>query len=297
LSVRTEVEPILKRTEPLPPEAAVSSELTLPVEIEVEPILKYAEQLASKTSVSLDLPLPLRAEVEPILEHTAPPAPTTALIPDVPTPAGRDVEPVLAHGEPPAPKASVSPDVARPVGAEIVEHTLDHAEQLPSEATVSPDMPPLASAKVEPIFGRAEPAEATANAHIVQKDSDDATGKSSEAIQLDPKVPVARENRSNIKSKAGGGTIGVTIRPVTDGVANALNVKPACGALIVGIDENGSAKTAGIEPRDVIIKVDGKDVKEWRDLPRIVADTSIGKEIAVTIVRNGKELTKTVKVA
>ena len=47
---------------------------------------------------------------------------------------------------------------------------------------------------------------------------------------------------------------------------------------------------------DVIVKVDGKDVKEWRDLPRIVADMSVGKEIAVTIIRNGKELTKTVKV-
>jgi serine protease Do len=88
----------------------------------------------------------------------------------------------------------------------------------------------------------------------------------------------------------------VTIRRVTDGAAHALNVKPGCGALVVDIDENGSAKAAGIEPRDVIVKVDGRDVIEWHDLPRTVADASIGKEIAVTIIRNGKELTKTVKV-
>jgi predicted metalloprotease with PDZ domain len=92
------------------------------------------------------------------------------------------------------------------------------------------------------------------------------------------------------------GSIGVSIRPVTDGLANALNVKPARGALVAGIDENGPAKAAGIESSDVIVEVDGKDVKEWRDLPSIVADTPIGKNVAVTIIRKGKELTKTVKV-
>ena len=47
---------------------------------------------------------------------------------------------------------------------------------------------------------------------------------------------------------------------------------------------------------DVIVEFDGKDVKEWRDLPRIVAYTPAGKDVAVTIIRKGKELTKTVKV-
>jgi len=91
------------------------------------------------------------------------------------------------------------------------------------------------------------------------------------------------------------GWLGVRIQQVTDEIADSLNVKPARGALVAGIDDKGPAKPAGIEPGDVIVKFDGKDVKEMRDLPRIVADTTVGKNVAVTIIRKGKELTKTVK--
>ncbi len=91
------------------------------------------------------------------------------------------------------------------------------------------------------------------------------------------------------------GWLGVRIQRVTDEIADSLNVKPPRGALVAGIDDKGPAKPAGIEPGDVIVKFDGKDVKEMRDLPRIVADTTVGKDVAVTIVRKGKELTKYVK--
>jgi len=91
------------------------------------------------------------------------------------------------------------------------------------------------------------------------------------------------------------GWLGVRIQRVTDEIADSLNVKPARGALVAGIDDKGPAKPAGIEPGDVIVKFDSKDVKEMRDLPRIVADTPVGKDVAVTIVRKGKELTKHVK--
>jgi len=245
--------------------------------------------------MSPDVPLPVGADVEPVLEHTEPPACAASVNPDVPPPVEAEVESVLGHAAPPAPEAAVSPELPLPVDT-VFEPILDHAAPPAPEAAMSPDVPLPVGAEAEPMLGRAEPPEAAANAYTAQNDYGDATTKSSEAIQLDPKFPVAYENRNLIKSKTGAGSIGVTIRRLTDGVANALNVKPACGALVVDIDENGTAKAAGIEPRDVIIKVDGRDVKEWRDLPRIVADTPIGKEIAVTIVRNGKELIKTVKV-
>jgi serine protease Do len=45
---------------------------------------------------------------------------------------------------------------------------------------------------------------------------------------------------------------------------------------------------------DVIVKFDGKEVKESRDLPRLVASMPVGKEVEVVVVRNGQELTKTV---
>src|SRR5215217_2490306 len=69
---------------------------------------------------------------------------------------------------------------------------------------------------------------------------------------------------------------------------------PSKNAVAV-VDDKGLAKPAGIEPGDVIIKFDGKDIKEMKDLPRIVADTPVGKDVPVVVVRKGKEESKTVK--
>jgi serine protease Do len=82
---------------------------------------------------------------------------------------------------------------------------------------------------------------------------------------------------------------------VTDEIAETLNLKPVRGALVAGIDDRGPAKPAGIEAGDVIIKFDGKDIKEMRDLPRVVADTPVGKDVEVVVVRKGQEVKKTVK--
>ncbi|MEA2937746.1 MAG: serine protease Do, partial [Alphaproteobacteria bacterium] len=90
------------------------------------------------------------------------------------------------------------------------------------------------------------------------------------------------------------GWLGVRIQLVTDEIAESLGIKPARGALVAGVDEKGPAKPAGIEPGDVIVKFDGKDIKEMRDLPRVVADAPVGKEVPVLVIRKGKEETKTV---
>ncbi len=91
------------------------------------------------------------------------------------------------------------------------------------------------------------------------------------------------------------GWLGVRIQPVSEDIAESLNVKPARGALVAGLDDRGPAKPAGIEPGDVIIKFDGKDIKEVRDLTRQVADTPVGKDVEIVIIRKGKEEKKTVK--
>src|SRR4026209_2199176 len=90
------------------------------------------------------------------------------------------------------------------------------------------------------------------------------------------------------------GWLGVKIQQVTDEIAESLNIKPARGALIAGIDDKGPAKPAGIEGGDVIVKFDGKDIKEMRDRPRIVADTPVGRDVEVLIIRKGKEETRKV---
>jgi serine protease Do len=91
------------------------------------------------------------------------------------------------------------------------------------------------------------------------------------------------------------GWLGVRIQQVTDDIADSLNLKPARGALVAGVDDKGPAKPAGIEAGDVIVRFDGKDIKEMKDLPRVVADTPVGKDVDVTIVRKGKEESRTVK--
>src|SRR6202047_1641327 len=85
------------------------------------------------------------------------------------------------------------------------------------------------------------------------------------------------------------GWLGVRIQQVTDEIAESLNIKPARGALIAGVEDKGPAKPAGIEPGDVVVKFDGKDIKERKDLSRVVADTAVGKEVDVVIIRKGAE--------
>ena len=91
------------------------------------------------------------------------------------------------------------------------------------------------------------------------------------------------------------GWLGVRIQHMTDELAETMNVKPPRGALVAGVDDQGPAKPAGIRTGDVIVRFDNKDIKEMRDLPRVVADTPVGKDVEVVILRQGKEERKTVK--
>jgi serine protease Do len=91
------------------------------------------------------------------------------------------------------------------------------------------------------------------------------------------------------------GWLGVRIQQVTDDIAESLNIKPPHGALVAGVDEKGPAKPGGIEAGDVIVKFDGHEIHEMRDLPRVVADTPVGKDVDVVIVRKGKEENRIVK--
>ncbi|QND47520.1 Do family serine endopeptidase [Rhizobium lusitanum] len=90
------------------------------------------------------------------------------------------------------------------------------------------------------------------------------------------------------------GWLGVRIQPVTDDVANSLGLDGAKGALIAGIIKGGPVDNGSVKAGDVILKFDGKDVDDMRDLTRIVAESSVGKEVDVVIFRDGKQ--QTVKV-
>ncbi len=90
------------------------------------------------------------------------------------------------------------------------------------------------------------------------------------------------------------GWLGVRIQPVTDEVADSLGLDSAKGALVAGVIKGGPVDDGSIKAGDVILKFDGKVVSEMRDLPRVVAESPVGKEVDVIVLRDGKE--QTVKV-
>ena len=92
------------------------------------------------------------------------------------------------------------------------------------------------------------------------------------------------------------GWLGVRIQPVTDEIAQALDLGPPRGALVAGVEDKGPAAPAGIKKGDVIVSFDGHDVKESRDLPKFVAATAVGKEVPVGVIRDGKRQDLSVKV-
>ena len=90
------------------------------------------------------------------------------------------------------------------------------------------------------------------------------------------------------------GWLGVRIQQVDDELAEAVGLDDAMGALVFEVTPGGPAEAAGVESGDVIIKFDGRDVAEMRDLPRMVAETPVGKSVRVVVFRKGK--TQTLKV-
>jgi serine protease Do len=92
------------------------------------------------------------------------------------------------------------------------------------------------------------------------------------------------------------GWLGVRIQAVTDEIAESLGLDKPRGALVASVSEKGPAQSAGIQPGDVVLTFDGKDVTDMRRLPRIVAETSIEKSVKVTVWRKRKEHTFDVKV-
>ncbi|WP_339834475.1 DegQ family serine endoprotease [uncultured Parvibaculum sp.] len=93
------------------------------------------------------------------------------------------------------------------------------------------------------------------------------------------------------------GWIGVRIQTVTPEIADSLGLAPARGALIAGLSDDGPAAAAGIEPGDIVLSFDGRNIAAMRDLPRIVAETGIGRTVDVEIYRGGRTIGVKVTVA
>ncbi len=84
------------------------------------------------------------------------------------------------------------------------------------------------------------------------------------------------------------GWLGVRIQSVTDEIAESLGLSAAAGALVASVSPEGPAELGKIEAGDVILSFNGEAIEEMRDLPRIVADTDIGRSVPVEVWRRGE---------
>jgi serine protease Do len=93
------------------------------------------------------------------------------------------------------------------------------------------------------------------------------------------------------------GWLGVRIQEVTDELAESLGLDRGRGALIAGMDKGGPAQKAGLQNGDVVLTFDGRAVADNRALPRMVAESQIGKTVNLEILRRGQKRSVPVTVA
>jgi membrane protease YdiL (CAAX protease family) len=88
--------------------------------------------------------------------------------------------------------------------------------------------------------------------------------------------------------------LGVQMNQVTAEEAERLGLKAARGVLVTGLADDGPAKRAGLQAGDVIIRFDGRDVAEPRELAALVTATPVEKVVQVAAVHAGKQERRTV---
>jgi serine protease Do len=113
------------------------------------------------------------------------------------------------------------------------------------------------------------------------------------AIPIDVAVKV--KNQLQQYGKVVRGRIGVVIQDVSKDLAQSFALAKAGGALVSALDKQGPAAAAGIQPGDVILKLDGKEVKNSAEASRTIGDLKPGDSIKLGLWRNGADKEITVK--
>ena len=91
------------------------------------------------------------------------------------------------------------------------------------------------------------------------------------------------------------GWLGVRIQVVTKEIAEVENLDEPRGALVASVAEKSPSDKAGIKAGDIILEFNGTKINEMKELPKIVAQTEVGKTVEVKVWRNKKEITKKIK--
>lgn len=107
------------------------------------------------------------------------------------------------------------------------------------------------------------------------------------AIPAEVASDVVKDLKNGGKVKRGW--LGVRIQGVSEDIADSLGLSDAAGAMVTSLDDKSPAKTAGVEPGDVILAVDGTIVKTTRELAREIGRKDPETNVKLTVWRDGKE--------
>src|SRR5258707_15025398 len=88
--------------------------------------------------------------------------------------------------------------------------------------------------------------------------------------------------------KVSRGRLGVTIQGVSQELAESFGLKKAQGALVSAVEARSPAAKAGIKTGDIILAVDGRDIENSIDLPRVIGETRPGTAVTLKIRRQGE---------
>jgi serine protease Do len=97
--------------------------------------------------------------------------------------------------------------------------------------------------------------------------------------------------------KVESGWLGVSIQPLTKELAKSFKRDEISGVVVSSVVDGSPAAKAGVKSGDVIVEFDGKRIAKAEDLPRLVAETPIGREVPLVVARNGVETKLTTRVA
>jgi len=111
-------------------------------------------------------------------------------------------------------------------------------------------------------------------------------------------INIAKGILKDLKEKGSvtRGWLGVMIQKITPELAKSFGLNQSEGALVGDVIPDGPAFKGGVKRGDVIVRFDGKEVKDMEDLPKIVAATTPNSVVNVEIVREGSPKTLSIKI-